>query len=502
MVLQQLHQAAFLRHVFPFLKQFRPFFFISFLLVSFSAGAQTWDHKASANHFKQATKWQEELLREKNPSNRKQNYLKIIKEFERVWLKDPHYSGCDDAMFYAGQLWKMAAENCKEKQLYKKSLDQFKALIKEYPQSDFSARAQLEMIRIFCFQGQAAPAREQLAALLKRYPKSKEAEKARQAVAALDTAKATRTGKSAKSDRNVSITEQAASVPAVTENQTAAGSVLVTTIPPSTAREKESDILPPPEPAQPPRLGGLTLTRTLGLKINRVVLDPGHGGHDTGTISKSGLMEKDLVLDLAIRLRSFLQERMGMEVILTRETDVFLPLEERTALANRNKADLFISIHANSSRNSKINGVETFFLSWANSKEDQELAIRENAAASSTVADLQDLVRKIAKNEKIGESRELASYIQGDLIKYVAGFSPGAKDRGVKQAPFVVLIGASMPSVLAEVSFLSNPKVASRLSSEDAREHLADGLFTGIERYVSSLSRQAGNYQRTLETGP
>jgi N-acetylmuramoyl-L-alanine amidase len=470
------------------------------LLVSAPVFGKPWDSKGAAEHFKQAMKWQAALLREKPTPASRQSYLRVINEFEKVWLRDPHYSGCDDAMFFAAQLWKMAADSCKERQYLQKSVEQFQHLLREYPQSGFSLKAFQETIHIFCSQGLIDPAREQLQSMAKRFPKAKETQRGKQMVSALETQREAKALKVREAQKKQANPEPQVSQQASSEIQATAPAPVVVSVPPA-AMAKEVEPLAPPEPALPVQSGEMTLTRTLGLKIAKVVLDPGHGGHDTGTISKSGLMEKDLVLDLALRLRRFLQERLGVEVILTRETDVFLSLEERTAIANKHKSDLFVSIHANSSRNQRINGVETFVLNWANNKEDQALAIRENASAASTVADLQDLVRKIAQNDKIGESRELAAYIQGNLVKTVSGFSPGAKDRGVKQAPFVVLIGAAMPSVLAEVSFLSNPKVALRLAEEDTREEIADGLCGGIERYVFSLSRQAGVTHRLSGAG-
>ena len=203
--------------------------------------------------------------------------------------------------------------------------------------------------------------------------------------------------------------------------------------------------------------GDRSLIRALGLKIDRVVIDPGHGGHDTGTIGPTGLMEKDLVLDVARRLGVLVTARLGSEVVFTRSDDTFIPLEERTRIANEKKADLFLSIHANSSQTARIAGSETFYLNFTTSTDALEVAARENAASQTSIHELQTLVQKIALNEKVQESRELAGIIQQALYTNLAR-NRSLKNRGIKKAPFVVLIGAQMPSVLAEIAFLSNPR--------------------------------------------
>ena len=245
----------------------------------------------------------------------------------------------------------------------------------------------------------------------------------------------------------------------------------------------------PPSAPQPTRDGQATLTRTLGLKIGRIVIDPGHGGHDTGTIGPTGLMEKDLCLDVALRLSRIIEQRLpGAEVIFTRTDDTFIPLEERTNLANDKKADLFLSIHANSSRNHGARGIETYYLNLKASPEEMEVAARENATSQQNVSDLQELVKKIARNEKIEESREFAEDIQDSLAHRVQRSARNVKNRGVRRAPFVVLIGANMPSVLAEISFLSNPADEQLLKKGEYRQRLAEGLYQGVVNYLQSLN--------------
>jgi N-acetylmuramoyl-L-alanine amidase len=234
--------------------------------------------------------------------------------------------------------------------------------------------------------------------------------------------------------------------------------------------------------------GTSSLIRALGLKINRVVIDPGHGGHDQGTEGPKGLLEKDLVLDVALRVGKLVQDRMGAEVIYTRTDDTFIPLEGRTALANEKKADLFLSIHANSSSFPRISGVETYYLNINGSKDAMDVAGRENGPTQSSIFELQDIIKQIAQHDKSEESREFATRVEASLYAFSTRNFPGSRDRGVKTAPFVVLIGANMPSVLAEIGFVSNSKEEALLKKPDYRQKLAEALYKGMEKYTESLS--------------
>ncbi len=253
-------------------------------------------------------------------------------------------------------------------------------------------------------------------------------------------------------------------------------------------RRQPAAVFPDVREASPTASGDRSLIRALGLKIGRIVIDPGHGGHDTGTIGPNGLEEKDLVLDVGRRLGKLLQSRLGADVVFTRKDDTFIPLETRTSIANQEQADLFVSIHANSSRDPDARGVETYYLNFTSSPEALDVAARENSASDKSVYELQDLVKKIALKEKIEESREFASNVQRALHSGLAAKSPGIRDRGVKKAPFIVLIGANMPSILAEISFVSNPGDERRLQNADYRQRIAESLYRGISKYVGGLS--------------
>jgi N-acetylmuramoyl-L-alanine amidase len=232
--------------------------------------------------------------------------------------------------------------------------------------------------------------------------------------------------------------------------------------------------------------GGLSIARQLGLGVSRIVIDPGHGGHDPGAKGK-GITEAELVLDVALRLEKLLQHVPGIEVILTRRTDEFIPLSERTAMANREGADLFLSIHANASASAQARGIETYFLNFANNLSAAAVAARENAASGQVMGALPDIVKAIALNNKLDESRDFAMQVQRAMFERLKTSNRTIRDLGVKQAPFVVLIGAAMPSVLAEISFVTNPQEAKLLKSNAYRQRIAESLLNAIRKYQTSL---------------
>lgn len=241
-------------------------------------------------------------------------------------------------------------------------------------------------------------------------------------------------------------------------------------------------------PAQNNRAGGQSLTRALGLKIGRIVIDPGHGGRDTGTIGPTGLREKDVTLEVARHLGKLIEEKLGSEVIYTRSGDETVSLERRTEIANEARADLFLSIHVNSSRYRSVGGVETFYLNLTRSRADLEVAARENAGSNQSIHELTNLVQKIALDDKMQESREFATRVQTEVHSLAKKRDASARNRGVKSAPFVVLIGAKMPSVLVELGFISNPSEEKLLGDAGHRQKVADALYQGLSSYASTLS--------------
>ncbi|HTU98921.1 MAG TPA: N-acetylmuramoyl-L-alanine amidase [Luteitalea sp.] len=232
--------------------------------------------------------------------------------------------------------------------------------------------------------------------------------------------------------------------------------------------------------------GSYSLARQLGLGISRIVIDAGHGGHDPGSLG-DGIKEAELVLDVALRLEKLLKQESLVDVVMTRRTDTFIELEERTRIANRQNADLFLSIHANSSRRRTAQGIETFVLNFANNSEAEEVAARENAIAKGSMRQLPDIVKAITLNNKLDESRDLAEMVQGSLVTKLRKTESELPDRGIKQAPLVVLIGASMPSVLAEIGFVSTPDEGSRLKTSKYRQDIAEALRDAVLKYQRSL---------------
>lgn len=255
-----------------------------------------------------------------------------------------------------------------------------------------------------------------------------------------------------------------------------------------TRRHKPAVAGAPARAAVPTADGETSLVRALGLKIGRIVIDAGHGGHDSGTLGVGGIEEKDVVLDVALRLGKLLHDRLGAEIIYTRSDDTFIPLETRTAIANKAQADLFISIHANSSSDPGARGVETYYLNFTTQPDALQVAARENAVSDQSIHQLSDLVKKITLKDKIDESREFAADVQESLYDGLRKGNPGLKNRGVKKAPFVVLIGANMPSILAEISFVTNPDDAHELEEPAYRERVAESLYRGVAKYEAGLS--------------
>lgn len=259
--------------------------------------------------------------------------------------------------------------------------------------------------------------------------------------------------------------------------------VVVDIFPKETAPDAKS-----PQPPQP-TTSGYSMARQLGLGIQTVVIDPGHGGQDPGCISRRGNREKDIVLDVGLELKNLLADGKALDVVMTRESDVYIPLENRTVIANQKKADLFISIHANAHRNRKRQGVETFFLNFSPDPQVNEIAARENATSTKTIGEMKDTIKKIVQNSKIVESRDLAEKIQKNLVKCLSQKYGAVQNLGVKGGPFWVLIGGEMPSVLVEISHLSNSQEEERLRSPAYRKQVARGIYEGILEYMRSLGK-------------
>ncbi len=238
-----------------------------------------------------------------------------------------------------------------------------------------------------------------------------------------------------------------------------------------------------------PNLNATSLARQLGLGVRTIVIDPGHGGPDPGAIGRSGFQEKEVNLAVALTLQKLLKDKAGLEAVLTRESDIDVGLEDRTVIANQKRADLFVSIHSNAHRDRKRGGVETFFLNISPDPAVIELAAKENATSTKNIGEMKTILQKIIQNSKIQESWDLAEAIQRNLVKSLARDLPGIQNLGVKGGPFWVLIGGDMPSVLVEISHLSNAKEEAKLKTTKYRELAAQGIYDGIMEYIRSLGK-------------
>jgi N-acetylmuramoyl-L-alanine amidase len=266
------------------------------------------------------------------------------------------------------------------------------------------------------------------------------------------------------------------------------------------AKEKEAPKQVAKAASRPARRGirkaktpdkSVSLARQLGLNVRKIVIDPGHGGKDPGCFFNGGFKEKDVVLMLAQILADKVEDQLGLEALLTREEDVFMPLEKRTAFANMHKADLFISLHINAHKQAEVHGLETYYLNMATDERAVLVAARENATSEKNISDLQSILNDLMLNTKISESSKLAHEVQKGIMGNVGKTFSAVRDLGVKQAPFYVLIGAEMPAVLVETGFITNPAERKRLQSRKYLETMADGIVAGLEGYIRSLSRTA-----------
>ena len=246
------------------------------------------------------------------------------------------------------------------------------------------------------------------------------------------------------------------------------------------------------KPAEPPKT---ETNREAGVIQRKIVLDPGHGGHDSGAVGPTGLCEKDVVLDIALRIRDLIKKDYpAYEVILTRDSDVFIPLPERAKVANKSRADFFLSIHANASPNRKARGIETYLLNWTNDEEALKVAARENAISLKKMKQVQGelgvILASLDRDRKRDGSLNLAGNIQRSLVSLIKSRYPKVADLGVKQALFYVLVDAQMPSALAEVSFISNPEEEKLLSEGAYKQKIAESIVDGINAYFNSEPRQ------------
>jgi len=253
-----------------------------------------------------------------------------------------------------------------------------------------------------------------------------------------------------------------------------------------------ADLTPPPakatKPAQPTK-SEYSMARQLGLGVGRIVIDPGHGGKDPGAIGRKGTQEKGVVLDVSKRLQKLIDNNTELEVVLTRESDIYVPVETRPILANQKRADLFISIHANANPKKSYSGIATFYLNFPSDASVMEVAAMENATSTKNISEMNNILREILREDKLKESRELANKIQSSLVGHLSKNYKNVTDLGVKGGPFWVLIGGDMPSILVEISHLSNSREENHLRTPEYRQKIAQAIYQGILEYINSLGK-------------
>ena len=382
-------------------------------------------------------------------------FEKVAERFERLPQEFPKSRYCDAAYYYAGKIHQELYESSREQRSLDRAIRNLRLLVGKYPNGAYAAEGRYRLAMALDGKGDRGDARQQYAIVAAKYSRSDWGRRARERVAALDAA--------AEQER------QQRPQPAIAA---AARPVQEPEVPKAVSLlDKPRDPAPvkPAKPAAPSAL-------------RKIVIDPGHGGKDPGAIGVDGIAEKDIVLGVARKLADKLKA-LGIDVVLTRKDDRFIPLEERTAIANAESADLFISLHVNASPNPEARGVETYYLDNTTDEAALRMAARENGIARDKISDLQFILSDMVQNLKLEDSITLAHRLQGSVVTQVGGRYGEARDLGVKKAQFYVLVGARMPSVLVEMFFVTNRLEARALATDEYQQALAEALFDGIKKY-------------------
>jgi len=455
------------------------------------------------------------------------DWLKLVEKFQRVVELNPQSDVADDAQYAIGSCYLWLSEkflpqqrSAKAKSSHsQKAIAAFQKVVTNYPGSPLIADAQYWSGHCYLTLGDVKNATMQFQQVVKTHPESKIYEHALLRLsecyeklgdyhAAIATyAKIVTDSKHqhlvefsnskfpelwAKAQpkeraEHTKVTRQPPHKSSTQKPETLERTVVIKKIPPRIEASNTSKPKPTPSETKPAQIkpvapSSLSLVQQLGLGVRTIVIDPGHGGNAPGAVGRRGTLEKGVVLNIAKELKSLLQERK-YRVYLTREKDVYIGLKSRTRFANEKSVDLFISIHANAHDCESATGVETYYLSLASDESARLTAARENADAGMSIKDLENLVNDILKDSKVTESSKLAECVQKHLSE-----ETGAVNRGVKRAPFVVLVGTKVPAILVEVGFMSNPREERLLRSAAYQTLIASALLKGIEEYVANCS--------------
>jgi N-acetylmuramoyl-L-alanine amidase len=439
--------------------QARRIFFLIALLLPFARVAASAPVSQDRQLYVSAKNEYDQLAKSGLTPQARARFEKVAARFERLPQEFPKSRYGDAAYYNAGKIYQELYESSREERSLDRAIRNFRLLVGKYPNGAYAAEGRYRLaMGLDAGKGDRRDARQQYAIVAAKYSRSDWGRRARERVAALDAA--AEQERKQRAQPVVAPTARPAQEPEVPK----AVSLV----------DKPRDPAPakPAKPAAPPAL-------------RKIVLDPGHGGKDPGAIGVDGIAEKDIVLGVARRLADKLKA-LGIDVVLTRKDDRFIPLEDRTAIANAESADLFISLHVNASPNSEARGVETYYLDNTTDEAALRMAARENGIARDKISDLQFILSDMVQNLKLEDSITLAHRLQGSVVTQVGGRYGEVRDLGVKKAQFYVLVGARMPSVLVEMFFVTNRVEARALATDEYQQALAEALFDGIKKYQES----------------
>lgn len=433
----------------------RRIFFLIALLLLFAPDAAPAPVSQDRQLYLAAKGEYDQLTNGKLTAQTRARFEKVAERFERLPQEFPKSRYCDAAYYYAGKIHQELYESSREQPSLDRAIRNFRLLVGKYPNGAYAAEGRYRLaMSLDAGKGDRGDARQQYAIVAAKYSRSDWGRRARERVAAIDAA--------AEQERRQR--PQPAVAPGARPVEPGIPKAV-------SLLDKPRDPAPakPAKPAAPPAL-------------RKIVIDPGHGGKDPGAIGVDGIAEKDIVLGVARRLADKLNA-LGIDVVLTRKDDRFIPLEERTAIANAESADLFISLHVNASPNPEARGVETYYLDNTTDEAALRMAARENGIARDKISDLQFILSDMVQNLKLEDSITLAHRLQGSVVTQVGGRYGEARDLGVKKAQFYVLVGARMPSVLVEMFFVTNRVEARALATDEYQQALAEALLDGIKKY-------------------
>jgi|GEM_PF-1471044 len=436
--------------------QARRIFLLIALLLSFNRDAAPAPVSQDRQLYLSAKNEYDQLANSKLTPQTRARLEKVAERFERLPQEFSKSRYGDAAYYNAGKIHQELYESSREERSLDRAIRNFRLLVGKYPNGAYAAEGRYRLaMALDAGKGDRRDARQQYAIVAAKYSRSDWGQRARERVAALDAA--------AEQERKQRPQPAAAQTARPVQEPEVPKAVALVDKPRDPAPAK------PAKPAAPPAL-------------RKIVIDPGHGGKDPGAIGLDGVAEKDIVLGVARRLADKLKA-LGIDVVLTRKDDRFIPLEERTAIANAESADLFISLHVNASPNPEARGVETYYLDNTTDEAALRMAARENGIARDKISDLQFILSDMVQNLKLEDSITLAHRLQGSVVTQVGGRYGEVRDLGVKKAQFYVLVGARMPSVLVEMFFVTNRVEARALATDEYQQALAEALFDGIKKY-------------------